>query len=119
MFPNGWPGRALLILRFVAGAMLIYDGIFGLLGQQNRVDVIVHQAIAILAGLLLVVGLWTPIAGAVITILQLWTIAAGTDHLRSAILLAALGAALAMLGPGVRSVDARLFGRRRLDIPDL
>jgi hypothetical protein len=30
-----------------------------------------------------------------------------------------LGAALAMLGPGVRSVDARLFGRRRIDIPEL
>lgn len=118
MFPNGWPGRALLLLRFVAGAMLIYDGVFGLLGQ-NRVDVIANHAIAILAGLLLVVGLWTPIAGAVVTVLELWAIVAGTDHLRSAILLAALGTALAMLGPGVRSIDARLFGRRRLDIPDL
>lgn len=33
-------------------------------------------------------------------------------------MLASLGAALAMLGPGVRSVDARLFGRKRSDIPD-
>ena len=32
-------------------------------------------------------------------------------------LLGALGAALAMLGPGAWSVDARLFGRKRIQIP--
>jgi hypothetical protein len=31
-------------------------------------------------------------------------------------LLAGLGLALAMLGPGVSSLDARLFGRKRIDI---
>jgi putative oxidoreductase len=30
--------------------------------------------------------------------------------------LGALGAALAMLGPGAWSVDARLFGRKRIEI---
>jgi uncharacterized membrane protein YphA (DoxX/SURF4 family) len=33
------------------------------------------------------------------------------------ILLGALGIALAMLGPGAWSVDARLFGRKRIQIP--
>jgi putative oxidoreductase len=28
-----------------------------------------------------------------------------------------MGAALAMLGPGAWSVDARLFGRKRIHIP--
>jgi hypothetical protein len=36
-----------------------------------------------------------------------------------AILQAALGAVLAMVGPGAWSIDARLFGRKRIDIPDL
>ncbi len=36
----------------------------------------------------------------------------------SYILLGTLGAALAMLGPGAWSVDARLFGWKRLDIRD-
>jgi hypothetical protein len=33
-------------------------------------------------------------------------------------MLAAVGAALAMVGPGVWSIDARLFGRKRIDIPE-
>ena len=33
------------------------------------------------------------------------------------ILLATLGASLAMLGPGAWSLDARLFGRKRIQIP--
>jgi len=32
-------------------------------------------------------------------------------------LLAAIGAALAMLGPGSRSLDNHFFGRKRFDIP--
>jgi hypothetical protein len=42
----------------------------------------------------------------------------GTAYVRGAILLAVVGAALAMLGPGVTSIDARLFGRKRIDIPE-
>jgi hypothetical protein len=34
------------------------------------------------------------------------------------ILLGTLGAALAMLGPGAWSIDARLFGRKYIDIPE-
>jgi hypothetical protein len=33
------------------------------------------------------------------------------------ILLGTLGCALAMLGPGAWSIDARLFGRKRIRIP--
>ena len=33
------------------------------------------------------------------------------------IMLATLAATLAMLGPGAWSIDARLFGRKHIDIP--
>jgi len=36
--------------------------------------------------------------------------------LRSTLLLAAMGIAIAILGPGALSIDAHLFGRKRLDI---
>jgi hypothetical protein len=117
MFPNGWPGRALLLLRLVGGIILIGHGIMVLLAQ-NGLDVIAQQSLAITAGLFLIIGLWTPITGLVIVIVEVWSGFSGVEHLHSAVLLGTLGAALAMLGPGVRSIDARLFGRKRIDIPD-
>lgn len=76
------------------------------------------QAIMIAAGILILAGLWTPMAGVLVVIVELWAALSRTDSLRASIVLASLGAALAMLGPGVRSIDARLFGRKRIDIPD-
>jgi putative oxidoreductase len=117
MFPDGWHGRALLLLRLVGGAVLIYDGVIGLIGQ-NRVDILAHQSLDVAAGLFLIVGLWTPLTGTLIAIIEVWSASYGTDHLRSDILLSAIGADLAILGPGVCSIDARLFGRKRIDIPN-
>jgi uncharacterized membrane protein YphA (DoxX/SURF4 family) len=74
------------------------------------------QVIAAVAGILLLVGLWTPIAAAIVAPSEIWIVLAGTDHPRGTILLAALGIALIFLGPGAQSVDALIFGRKRLDI---
>jgi uncharacterized membrane protein YphA (DoxX/SURF4 family) len=115
MFPNGWPGRGLLLLRLVAGVLLVLDGITGLMGASQHESVAL-EVIAAIAGIFLLAGLWTPIAGAVVMVTELWIALTGTDHLRSAILLATMGLSLAVLGPGARSIDARLFGRKRLDI---
>jgi putative oxidoreductase len=115
MFPNGWPGRALLLLRVVVVVILIHDGVAALIGVPQR-ESIVLQVIAAIAGVFLLVGLWTPIAGAIVALSEAWIAIAGTDHLRGTILMATLGIALAILGPGALSIDARLFGRKRLDI---
>jgi putative oxidoreductase len=116
MFPNGWPGRALLLLRLAAAAILIRDGVANLVGQ-SRWDLIALQSVAIVAGLFLLVGLWTPVVGVIVALLGVGAVISGTPYVRGAILLAVVGLALAMLGPGVTSIDARLFGRKRIDIP--
>ena len=115
MFPNGWPGRGLLLLRCVAASLLIHDGIVALF-DTPPVGIIIFDVIAVGTGLLLLAGLWTPLAGLLVVVPELAFTFHSTVHLRSAILLAAFGAALAMLGPGEHSIDAMLFGRKRIDI---
>jgi putative oxidoreductase len=117
MFPNGWPGAALLLLRLVAGMLLIYDGVVALRTGPDLQTTIL-QSVAIGAGMLLVVGLWTPIAGALVILVEVCFVFLGTTQVRSNILLGALGVALAALGPGVRSIDALRYGRKRFDIRD-
>ena len=66
------------------------------------------------AGILLLIGLWTPVAGALAAIIKLW-IAFSRYFSHSGdpwipVVQAVLGAVLAMIGPGAWSIDARLFG---------
>jgi putative oxidoreductase len=70
------------------------------------------------AGILLIAGLWTPIAGTLVTLIELWSLFSQAGDPWIPILLGTLGAAQAMLGPGAWSVDARLFGWKRIDPPD-
>ncbi len=76
------------------------------------------QVLGAADGALLLAGLWTPIVGALAAIVEAWIAFSHPDHPWIPIMLAVLGASLAMIGPGAWSIDARLFGRKQLD-PDL
>jgi uncharacterized membrane protein YphA (DoxX/SURF4 family) len=115
-FPEGWPGTGLLFLRAVAAIPPLQHAIEGLLAAPLPA-LINLQLIAAGAGALLLVGLWTPVAGVLLAVAELClTLSHPSDPWRH-ILLGALGVALAMLGPGAWSADARLFGRKRIHIP--
>jgi uncharacterized membrane protein YphA (DoxX/SURF4 family) len=113
-FANGSPGKGLLIQRLLTGAALVYSAV-SLLGKHPPLVSTVAQIISAGSGIFLVVGLWTPVMGTVIAIAELWIAFAGVDNPWIPILLATLGATLAMIGPGAWSIDAKLFGRKHIE----
>ena len=69
------------------------------------------------AGILLIAGLWTPVAGTFVALVEIWKILMLPGDKWVWLLLGTLGAALAMLGPGLWSIDARLFGWKLVEVP--
>ena len=115
MFPEGWPGAGLLVLRVAAAIPLMLGGRPELRGLPHS-WLYGAQFVTIGVGILLLAGLWTPIAGALQAIIELWIVFSSGDAVAVHLLLAALGVSLVMLGPGAWSGDGRLFGRKRIDI---
>ena len=113
-FPASWPGVGLLLLRLLLAAPLV-------IGPAMVVWIDPHSAsgleIAMLmTGALIAFGFCTPAAALVQSIIQLITASGATPFLGLHAENALLGLSLLMLGPGVWSADAYLFGRRRITI---
>ena len=108
-------------MRLLTAAALIHFGIVSLV-EAPPLATAVLQVIEAVLGILLLIGLWTPVAGALTAVVKVW-IAFSRYFSHSAdpwtpTILAALGAALAMIGPGAWSIDARLFGRKHIEFPE-
>jgi putative oxidoreductase len=116
-FADGWPGGGLLLLRLLAGGALVYCGVASV-SAAPHLELAAPQIVGAAAGVFLLAGLWTPLAGAVVTIVETWIALSDPGDPWMPLGLAVLGASLAMIGPGAWSFDARIFGRKQIN-PDL
>ena len=112
-FPGGLPGAGLVLLRATAAIPLVYGGVLTMASPSPAI----MEAVTAGAAILLLIGLWTPLAGALIAVTELGLAVLHPAEIWTFVHFGMLGAALAMLGPGGCSLDARLFGRKHIEIP--
>ena len=93
--------------------MLIYCAISSLT-DALRFEITVPELLGAGAGALIIAGLWTPVTGIIVSVVQGWIAFSRPNGAFMPIVLAVLGLSIAMIGPGAWSVDARLFGRKQI-----
>ena len=101
-------------MRLVAGIVLVARGSEGLVRDLSPESAALIGTTAL--GLLIVAGLWTPVAGVLVAVVEIGWLVSGSVDLWLHLFLATLGISLALLGPGIWSVDSRLFGWKRIEI---
>ena len=116
-FLRGLPGVGLLILRLALSVSLLASALAGLNGLSHF-QAAVRISEAVIAALF-VVGLWTPVAGILVGLLQVCILLTATAAPDLLFFRAAVGLSLAFIGPGIWSVDDRLYGRRIVEIKSL
>lgn len=103
-------------MRLVAGSALIFRA-SSIVWKEPPVTTALTASLLGIFGLFLIPGLWTPIVGALAALLELLQVMTMPDDWLVSLLLGTISGALAMLGPGLWSIDARLFGWKRVEPP--
>ena len=100
--------------RFLLGSALFFDGIRYFQGAPHS-SLPVLRLIGAVLGIFVLAGLWTPVTGMSVAIIELYIAFFHTTDPWISIILATIGATMAMIGPGAWSIDARLFGRKHFE----
>lgn len=110
-YPDGAAGLALLILRL--GYACVVVGVAAMLPTDILGATFLHVATG-LAALLLVAGLTTRSVALLLGVAVAFTLVASADPARQLLFAGHVGgcAAIALVGPGAFSVDAKRHGRR-------
>jgi putative oxidoreductase len=116
-FASGAPGAGLLLIRVAAGISLLAQAVENLTAGTGGVVAVLWVLIGGI-GMLLLVGVWTPVSGALAALDAAWHAFSSPGDVGFYILLGALATALMLLGPGAWSIDARLYGWKRIEFPD-
>jgi len=110
-------GIGLLLLRAVAAIAVVFHPAVAVPGSFQVAQTMLYLLTG-LSGILLLVGLWTSVAGTILAILTSATPFLYPADSWTCVFIGTLGVALAFLGPGIWSIDAQLFGWKRLELPD-
>lgn len=114
MFPAGAPGIALLLLRLSVAVMLFIDPA----GRVLWPATLWLTLVTFIAASAVVAGFFTPILALICGALKVYALIGTMSGVAPLIVLVLLlSAAVAMLGPGAYSVDAKMFGRRVVLLP--
>lgn len=126
-FPDGRPGVGLLLLRAILGFALIAQGVAYFVDWRDlRLMTSTIGLMAVGGGALLLIGYLTPFASLLAALISMgdglsWfqTPSPNLFDARMAVAFAVtMAISIVCLGPGAFSIDARLFGRREIFIPE-
>lgn len=109
------PSLGLLLLRVATGTALAVACWRTL--ESGSLELITLRLIGIALGIFLFLGFWTRITSVIALALELFNAYPHSCNPWLSVLLSSLAAVLALLGPGCWSVDARLSGWKRINIP--
>lgn len=101
-------------MRLVVGLALVSSAGSALLSRPT-IPMTILSALLSGAAILLIIGLYTPIVGTFVALIEGCRVVIISADRLLYLLLATIGVALAMLGPGLWSIDARLFGWKRIE----
>jgi uncharacterized membrane protein YphA (DoxX/SURF4 family) len=114
IFPAGSPGVALIVLRSIVAVRVFAEA-----RTHSTTDCAIPlDILASVVGLSLFLGFLTPYCAAICCVAEFMLVAMSWTPDEFSLWMSALtSGSVAVLGPGAYSVDAKIFGRRLIEVP--